>query len=425
MSWYNPASWFQTKDTSLTLDQAIERIRVIQSTASNISVTPETALQSPTVFAIVSQLSSAIASMPFAVHQDRSAGGRRRTEKLDQHPVTRLLHTKPNPYQTRYEYWTQVIVQLVLRGSFYARKLQPANGRITGLLPLAGGSVQERLVTPSLKLEFVVADERAQGTHRQQAMHWIKKLTVDGMEPITPVSKCREAIALEIAAEKFGGQIFGHGAIPNVVIKHPGHFADDEAAKRFRDSWNKAFGGGRRGTAVLEDGIDIEQMQLNAEESQFLETRKFQRSVIAGAFGVPPHIIGDLERATFSNIEQMSLNYVIHALTPYLECIEAAIDRDLLSDADRQAGMYARFDTNQMLRGDMKSRAEALRILREWGIINANEWREMEGWDAREDEGGDDYLSPLNYRRTDESGNDDGGDERSGPLGIVRESSGG
>ncbi len=389
----NPFSWFRRKD--LTLDQAIQRFLLLTNSAANITVTPETALKAPTVYAIVDLLSKSVARLPVSIYQDESTPDKRRVTKQPQHVITKLLSRRPNEWMTPFEYWTLVMTWLLLWGKFYAKKVMGRGGNIIALEPLRPDKVQvEQLLSGRLQFTVTQRDGSVEILPQNQ-MHWINRLTLDGIEGTTAIAQCKESIALEIAAEEFGARTFGSGAVPNVILKHPTHFRSAEQVDEFRKSWDKAFRK-RRGTAVLEDGMELEVVQMNNEESQFLETRKFQRSVIAGAFGVPPHAIGDLERATFSNIEQMSLNFVVHTLAPYLECIESAIMRDLLSRQEVERGMLAQFDTRQMLRGDAKSRAEALRTLRQWGIINANEWRAMEGMDARLDDGGDDYLTPLN-----------------------------
>jgi HK97 family phage portal protein len=400
MSWYNPASWRKAKSSELTLDQLITRMNLRGATAADVPITPETALNAPTVFAIVAALSRAVAAMPFLLTRDDSEEGKRHVVALPDHNIVRLLRFRPNAWQSPYNYWSLVMVRLLLYGKFYARKLQSANGTITSLQPLDPAAVREEQLD-SGRLIFHVTTANGQATLTQEQMHWITSLSFDGINGMTPVQKCKDAIALEIAAERYGAQIFGSGAIPNVLLEHPGHFKDDDARDRFKESWNAAFRK-KRGTAVLEDGLKAQIMQLNNEESQFLETRKLQRAIIAGAFGVPPHVIGDLERATFSNIESLSLFYINQSLTPYLACIEGAVERDLLTQVEVRRGVRAQFDTTAMLRGDAKSRAEALRIQRQWGIINANEWRAREGLDAREDEDGDDFIVPMNFTAQEE-----------------------
>ena len=152
----------------------------------------------------------------------------------------------------------------------------------------------------------------------------------------------------------------------------------------------------KKGTAVLEDGFDLEKLQMSAEESQFLETRKLQRSVIAGALNISPHRVGDLGRMTFNNVEQLSMEYVTYTILPFLLAIETSISRDLISESESE-NVFVKFNVSGLLRGDSKSRQESLKIQREWGIINANEWREFEDMNPIGGDAGEMYLRPLNY----------------------------
>jgi len=424
MNLFRPSTWFERKSTTLTLDQAVQRLMLLRQTVSGELITPETALQAPTVFAIATALSRATAMLPFTVQKDESEPGKRQVTTQDQHALMRLMK-RPNPWMTPFEYWSLVMTRLALHGEFYAVKNQATNGRITALVPVAPGSVDVQQGNTG-RLTFNVTPPNGEPMEvTQEKMHRIVMFSTDGIRGTSPVQQCKESIAMEIAAEKFGAATFGNSAIPNVVLTMEGHFKDDEAAKRFKSSWQDAFGGKKRGTAVLEDGLKVEPLQMNNEESQFLETRKLQRSVIAGAWGVPPHVVGDLERATFSNIEEQTLQMLVGTMQPYLTAITSACDRDLLSQSDRDQGVFTEFDTKARLLGDAKSRAEALQIQRQNGIISANEWRAMEGMDARTDEGGNDYITPLNFRIEDDDGSvevdpDNPDDEKRRVLGTFR-----
>lgn len=405
MSWYNPISWFgaNEKATQLTLDQAIQRFLSLRQTVSGEMINPDTALQAPTVFAIAGALSRSVGMLPFMIEQDQSEPGKRKVTRMTDHPLAKLMK-RPNAWQSPYEYWSLVMVRLALYGEFYAIKNQASNGRITALIPVSPDAVEvQQGNTGKLSFQVTPINGSAQ-VIPQDKMHRIVMFSTDSLRGTSPIQNCKETIAMEIAAEKFGAATFGSGAIPNVVLQMDGHFKDKEAAERFKESWQSAFGNKKRGTAVLEDGLKVETMQMNNEESQFLETRKLQRSIISGAWGVPPHMVGDLERATFSNIEEQTLSMLMGTLQPYLECITDAIDRDLISQQDRDRKISSAFDTKARLKGDMKSRSESLSIQRQNGIISANEWRAMEGMDARQDDGGDDYITPLNFRLEDSGG---------------------
>jgi len=391
--------------SELTLDRLIERSLMVSVTNAGESITPERALQAPTVFAIVNALSSIVGSLPFSVVSDDSAEGLRRHNSQPDHQVTHLLNVRPNRWQTRFEYWALVMVRLLLWGEFYALKNVAANKKIMSLQPIHPDNV-EVTQDKRLRLQFKITDDAGGSrTVFQDQMHFIRSgVSLDGIRGQSPVSNIKESIAVEIASEKFGARTFGSGAIPNVVIQRKGIFKDNEARSKFKQSWDAMFSNKKRGTAVLEgDEWEITPIQMTNDESQYLQTRKLQRSIIAGAFRVPPHIVGDLERSTFSNINQQSLELLTLTLTPWLECCERAVERDLLTNAEVDSGVFAQFDTKRLMRGDPAAMADFIGKMRQWGIISANEARTMLDTDGRTDDAGDDYIVPLNFQSSDDT----------------------
>jgi HK97 family phage portal protein len=212
----------------------------------------------------------------------------------------------------------------------------------------------------------------------------------------SPIMNMRESIALEIAAEKFGASFFGNGAMPLIMFTYmqgsQGHKTDEDR-QRFIDEFQAAYRGkGRFRAMLLPRGITAgDPVPVDNDKAQFLQTRKYQRTVIAGGLGVPAHHVGDLERATFNNVEQQSLDFDVNCVLPYGRIFESAMERDLLTDEDRAGGIIIRFNLDATLRADFKTRQEGLKIQRENGIINPNQWREREGMNPRTDPGGDQY----------------------------------
>lgn len=396
MPWYNPRTWqvFTGKGTGrerLTLDQLVALLPA--GTAAGERVTPETAIRAPTISAIVGAFGRVIGQLPVDIV--RKSGGRR--SQVPGHELAWLLNTEPNQWQTAYDLKYSIAARLVLYGEAIHYRQQAPNGRTTAIVPIAPAAVSyEWGDAGELTYTWTQAPGRVRELTSRQVWH-IRCGTIDGMTPIRLIDSIAEDIALEIAATKFGARFFGNDAMPNLVLKMPGHFKDTDARNRFKRSWDAAFRK-KRGTAVLEDGLELEQVQINNEESQFLETRKHQRTVIAGAFGIPPHRIGDLERATFSNIEQQNLEFLMYALTPFLVAIEQSAGRDLLPPSQR-IDHAAKFNVDALMRGDSKSRAETLQIERNNGILTANEWRALLDREPRTDPGGDEFLTPLNMRQ--------------------------
>ena len=212
-----------------------------------------------------------------------------------------------------------------------------------------------------------------------------------------------QAIALEILAESFGASFFRNGALPLVVFQYlAGNkgFKTPQDEKKFVEDFQRAFGGDSRFRAMLLPvGMEMaDPIPVENEKAQFLQTRQHQRSVIAGALGVPPHLVGDLGRATWSNIEQQDSDFTINVVMPICQSFESAMERDFLTDEDRRNGICIRFNLDGILRADFKSRQEGLRIQRDAGVLSANEWREVEGKNPIDTaDGGDDYLRPANF----------------------------
>jgi HK97 family phage portal protein len=225
-------------------------------------------------------------------------------------------------------------------------------------------------------------------------LHYARGPARDFLRANSPIVDCREAIGLEIAAEKFGASFFGGGAMPGIVFKFQEGFqafkTDEEKKKFIQDFQDAHSNRGRFRSMLLPKGIDMSEKLIGFEndKAQFLETRKYQRTVIAGAFGVPPYLVGDLERATFNNVEQQSINKISEVLLPIARIFEAAMERDLLTKDDRNGGIIIRFNLDGLLRGDFFTRQQGLKLQREAGVINASEWREAEGMNPRTDPGG-------------------------------------
>lgn len=384
------------KSQAISLDTLIRRLEAIHETVSGIAVTPENCMESPTVQAIVTGVARKIASLPVHVLQQTTEGKRTKKERLPNHPVTALLRS-PNDWQDRVSYWLDATSWLVRYGNHFAFKARGQTGPIRRLIPLPAGSVQVKQAD-DLTVTYEVALEgggRREYTRRE--IHHVRGPARNGFTGDSPIADVREAIALEIAAEKFGAAFFGNGAMPGIVFKYAagslGHKTDEER-KKFVDDFQALYAKrGRFRAMLLPSGIEQgDSVGVENDKAQFLETRKYQRSVIAGAFGMPAHMVGDLERGTFRNVEQQSQDFVQNVVLPFARMFEAAMERDLLTDTDRRNGVIIRFNLDGALRADFKSRQEGLRIQRDAGVINPNEWREGENMNPiSEEDGGETY----------------------------------
>lgn len=384
-----------------TPDDILGRLRAILK--GNIGdITPDNCMKSPTVQAIVQSISRRIAVSPVHVFQKGTKKGRDTKEKLPDHPVAKLLK-KPNSWQTSAEYWLDATSCFVRWGRYFAFKSRGSTGPIRELIPLHPQVVGVKQHPQTYAVSFLVTQEGAgQREYPREKIHYVRGPSRDFLCGNSPVEDVKLAIGLEIAAEEFGASFFNNGALPLMILKYmqgSAAFKNAQDEKKFVEDFQNAFGGGNRHKALLlPKGIETgEPVKIENDKAQFLETRKYQRTVIAGAFGVPPHLVGDLERATFNNVEQQDKDFTSNVVQPIATAFEAAMERDLLTDEDRAGGICIRFNLDSTLRADFKSRTEAYRILREIGIVSSNEVREREGLNPiSAEDGGDDYLRPGN-----------------------------
>lgn len=361
-------------------------------------VTPENCMSSPTVHAIVTAISRRMSVSPVHTYRKTSSGGLDSKERLPTHPVAKLL-AYPNSFQTRSSYWLDSSSVLVRQGNFYAYKSRAATGPIKELLPIKYHAITAEQNERTWRVAYKINGEDVP----QNKIHHVRGPARDFVNGDSAVSDVNTAIALEILAEKFGASFFQNGALPLLVfsfMQGSKGFKDAKDEKQFVQDFQEALGGSKRFRAFMTPaGIDKPtSIPIENDKAQFLETRKYQRTVIAGAFGVPPHLVGDLERATFNNVEQQDSDFTLNVVMPIAQAFEAAMERDLLTDEDVNSGVCIRFNLDSILRADFKSRQEGLQIQKQNGAISANEWRETEGKNPISDEdGGNDYVRPANF----------------------------
>ena len=231
----------------------------------------------------------------------------------------------------------------------------------------------------------------------------IPGLGFDGLVGYSPIAMAKNAIGMAIACEEFGAKFFANGASPSGVLEHPGILKDPE---RVRTSWNAAYGGSSNAhkVAVLEEGMKYTPISISPNEAQFLETRKFQINEIARIFRVPPHMVGDLEKSSFSNIEQQSLEFVKYTLDPWVIRWEQSLSRALFSKEEKKT-LFFKFNVEGLLRGDYQSRMNGYATARQNGWMSANDIRELENLDRiPAEDGGDLYLVNGNMLSLDKAG---------------------
>jgi HK97 family phage portal protein len=299
----------------------------------------------------------------------------------------------------------------LLWGNAYAQIIRNGKGEILGLYPLMPDRMTvDRDDKGRLYYEYQVTTDDAPINKKStvklkpyDVLH-IPGLGFDGLVGYSPIAMAKNAIGLAIAAEEYGSKFYANGATPSGVLEHPGIVKDPE---KVRESWQSAFGGSANAnkTAVLEEGMKYNPISIAPEQAQFLETRKFQINEIARIFRVPPHMVGDLEKSSFSNIEQQSLEFVKYTLEPWIVRWEQSIMRSLLSAEDKKK-YFVKFNVDGLLRGDYQSRMNGYATARQNGWMSTNDIRELENLDLIPDElGGNLYLVNGNMTKLQDAGN--------------------
>jgi HK97 family phage portal protein len=351
-------------------------------------------MQMTAVYSCVRILAEAVAGLPLHLYRYTDKGGK---EKAVDHSLYRLLHDEPNPEMSSFVFRETLMTHLLLWGNAYAQIIRNGKGEVIGLYPLMPNKMTvDRDEAGRLYYTYNRSNEDAPTMKGStvvlkptDVLH-IPGLGFDGLVGYSPIAMAKNAIGMAIACEEYGAKFFANGASPGGVLEHPGTIKDPA---RVRDSWNSVYqgSGNSHRIAVLEEGMKYTPIGISPEQAQFLETRKFQINEIARIFRVPPHMVGDLEKSSFSNIEQQSLEFVQYTLRPWLVRWEQGITRSLFSE-DEKPSLFVKFNVDGLLRGDYASRMTGYATARQNGWISANDIRELEDMDPIPAEEGGDLL---------------------------------
>ena len=376
--------------------------------SSGKNVNERTAMQMTAVYACVRILSEAIAGLPLHLYRYTDEGSK---EKALEHRLYGLLHDEPNPEMTSFVFRETLMTHLLLWGNAYAQIIRNGKGEVLALYPLMPNKMQvDRDDNGQLYYTYSRTKEEANAKDSESSVKLspydvlhIPGLGFDGLVGYSPIAMAKNAIGMAMACEEFGAKFFANGASPSGVLEHPGILKDPA---KVRDSWNAAYGGSANShkVAVLEEGMKYSPISISPNEAQFLETRKFQINEIARIFRVPPHMVGDLEKSSFSNIEQQSLEFVKYTLDPWVIRWEQSLARALFSP-DEKHTYFFKFNVEGLLRGDYQSRMTGYATARQNGWMSANDIRELEDLDRiPADEGGDLYLVNGNMLPLEKAG---------------------
>lgn len=365
-------------------------------TTSGKPVNERTAMQTTAVYACVRILAEAVASLPLHVYEYQDDGGKK---LVHDHPLYYLLHDEPNPEMTSFVFRETLMSHLLIWGNAYAQIIRNEAGRVLGLYPLLPDKMEVQrddkgniyYVYSRNSDENPMFKEYGNIKLKAEDVLHIPGLGFDGLIGYSPIAMAKNAVGMTLACEEYGASFFANGANPGGVLEHPGVLKDPS---KVRESWNSVYRGvsNAHKIAVLEEGMKYQQIGIPPEEAQFLETRKFQINEIARLYRIPPHMVGDLDKSSFSNIEQQSLEFVKYTLDPWVIRWEQSLQRSLLLPGEK-GKYFIKLNVDGLLRGDYQSRMNGYAVGRQNGWFSANDIREMEDMNPIPDEeGGNLYL---------------------------------
>ena len=399
---------FKSRDTPRNSTPGQSFIFRYGGSTAGKNVSETSAMQMTAVYACVRILSEAVAGLPLHLYRYGEKGTK---EKAIDHPLYHLLHDEPNPEMTSFIFRETLMTHLLLWGNAYAQIIRNGKGEILALYPLMPNRMKvDRDKAGEIVYEYTRSSDDVRTSSgsvvllkAKDVLH-IPGLGFDGLVGYSPIAMARNAIGLAMATEEYGAKFFANGATPGGVLEHPGVLKDPA---RVRESWNSVYqgSGNSHRIAVLEEGMKYTPIGIAPNEAQFLETRKFQINEIARIFRVPPHMVGDLEKSSFSNIEQQSLEFVKYTLDPWVIRWEQSIHRALLAK-DEKDTMFVKFNVDGLLRGDYASRMNGYAVGIQNGFMSPNDVRELENMDRIPEElGGDRYLCNGNMTPLESAGN--------------------
>ena len=374
---------------------------------SGKTVNETTALQISAVFACVKILAESVACLPLHVYQ---RNGNNKT-LATQHPLYRILHDAANEEMTAYSFKETMMLHLLTSGNSYSQLGIGRRGEISGLYPLQSKRMQVERDDNGKRI-YKYRPTMGENEHMKtpeeitfqswEILH-IPALGFDGLIGFSPIAMARNAIGVAIATEEFGAKFFENGARPSGILTHPGTLKNPDA---LRESWQSVYGGtdNTGKVAILEEGMKYESISIPPDDAQFLDTRKFQIAEIARIFRVPLHMINELDRATFSNITQQSLEFITYTLTPWLIRLEQSFNKLLFTQAEREQ-YFVKFNVDGFLRGDYETRMRGYSQALQSGILSVNEVRSLEDLNSIPAEAGGDYhLVNGNLAKLEDAG---------------------
>jgi HK97 family phage portal protein len=378
-----------------TTEEVVKMLLATNQSASGVYVTPENALTFSAVLGCVRVLAEGVATLPLITYERIGRG----KDRAADHSLYSVLHDSPNDDMTSFQWRETSMGHCTLWGNSYSEIVDDGAGRVRELWPLFPQYMTPKRVNGVLIYEYRDPQAGLITYNRDQIFH-VPGLSMNGLVGMSMIGIARETIGLGLTLTRHGSKLFANGARAGGVLEHPGVMSP-EAYERLKGSFSAEYGGIENAgkTILLEEGTKFTPLTMPNDDAQFLESRKFQVTEICRMFRVPPHMVADLSNATFSNIEQQSLDFVIYSLTPWLVRWEQAISHRLLLPRERSR-YFSEFLVNGLLRGDIVSRYTAYASAINTGWMTRNQVRELENMNPDE-EALDKYLMPLNMTTTD------------------------
>jgi len=380
---------------------------VFGTATSGERVDEKSAMQIATVYACVRLLAESVAGLPLHLYKADGEDGKM---KARDHPLYKILYRQANPEMSSFSFWEAMMTHLLLWGNAFAQIVRDGKNGVLGLYPLLPENVEiDRQNGGELYYIYHAYTDEVPGENnkdilfrRDEILH-IPGLGFNGLVGFSPIAMMKNSLGTTLAVERYGSAFFKNGAQPSGVLEHPGVLKNPE---KIRQNWSQIYGGAGNAhkIAVIEEGMSYKPISLPPEDSQFLSTREFGVEEICRIFRVPPHMVQDLKRATFGNIEHQSIDFVVHTLDPWLTRIEQAIIKDVLLE-DEQDEYFPKFNVDGLLRGDYKSRMEGYAIGFTNGFLSPNDIRRLENMDPIPEEmGGNVYVANGSYVKLQDIG---------------------
>lgn len=382
-------------------DDGLMVVRVAQSlnTLAGVPITSDTVLKNATAWACITYLARTVAQLPWRVMQEQGAGAPRRAPM---HPVERLIHTRPNPEMSSFAFRETMVGWAARYGNAVAEIVVDNRNVPVALWPHHPQRIQFERDNASGELVFAAYEGGNVRYLRSSQVYHVRGFG-EGAVGLDVVSYAAESLGWAQATELFGASFFGNGMNPSGFLTSGGTKLTREAKDGIEAELKAKHGGPRKGNkiVVLDGNLKFEKQSVEPDSAQFIETRQHQIEEICRWFGVPPHKVMHMLRATFSNIEHQSIEVVVDSITPWALRFEQEADFKLFG-ANRQ-GFFTKMDLKGLLRGDFKSRQEGLQLMRRNGVLNANEWRRLEDLDEIGADG-DKYICEGNMTTLEQVG---------------------